>query len=172
VLVGVGDGYLSLVQPDRESLVVLPLRAGGALVGLVTRRLTGPAPSEERLEAATLFAQHTVALIDVATALRREQRAAVTDQLTGLLNRRGFEERLQEKLRRGARDEVPVSIVLCDCVGLKTMNDLRGHEMGDALLGLIASCQRTPSAAATWSQGSAAMSSPSSYRTQTSRRRS
>ena len=100
-------------------------------------------PDQEQIEAATLFAQHTAALIDVATALRREQRAAVTDQLTGLLNRRGFEERFQEELQRAARDDTPVSIVVCDCDGLKTMNDLRGHEMGDQLLELVASCLRT-----------------------------
>ena len=130
-------------EDSTTSLVVLPLRAGGSPVGLLTGRLAGPPPSKERLEAATLFAQHTAALIDVATALRREQRAAVTDQLTGLLNRRGFEERFEEELRRGAHDELPVSVVLCDCDGLKTMNDLRGHETGDALIELIASCLRT-----------------------------
>ncbi|WP_411278162.1 diguanylate cyclase [Gaiella sp.] len=134
--VGLRDGSTS-------SLVVIPLRAGGAPVGLLTGRLTGSPPTKERLEAATLFAQHTAALIDVATALRREQRAAVTDQLTGLLNRRGFEERFDEELRRGTHDDHPVSVVLCDCDGLKTMNDLRGHETGDALIELIASCLRT-----------------------------
>ena len=134
---------VGLREGSTSSLVVLPLRAGGAPVGLLTGRLTGAPPSKERLEAATLFAQHTAALIDVATALRREQRAAVTDQLTGLLNRRGFEERFEEELRRGAHDDLPVSVVLCDCDGLKTMNDLRGHETGDALIELIASCLRT-----------------------------
>ena len=134
--VGIDDG-------STDSLVVLPLRAGGSPVGLLTGRLTGSAPTKERLEAATLFAQHTAALIDVATALRREQRAAVTDQLTGLLNRRGFEERFDEEVRRGGFDDVPVSVVVCDCDGLKTMNDLRGHEMGDRLIELIASCLRT-----------------------------
>ena len=134
--VGLADG-------STESLIVLPLRAGGGPVGLLTGRLAGPAPTKDHLEAATLFAQHTAALIDVATALRREQRAAVTDQLTGLLNRRGFDERFHEELRRAASDEMPVSVIVCDCDGLKTMNDLRGHEKGDALLELIASCLRT-----------------------------
>ena len=36
-----------------------------------------------------------------------------------------------------------MSIIVCDCDGLKTMNDLRGHEKGDALLELIASCLRS-----------------------------
>jgi diguanylate cyclase (GGDEF)-like protein len=134
--VGLADG-------STESLIVLPLRAGGAPVGLLTGRLAGVPPTKDHLEAATLFAQHTAALLDVATALRREQRAAVTDQLTGLLNRRGFDERFHEELRRGARDGLPLSVVVCDCDGLKAMNDLRGHETGDALLELIASCLRT-----------------------------
>jgi diguanylate cyclase (GGDEF)-like protein len=134
--VGLDDG-------STDALIVLPLRARGALVGLLTGRLSDAVPAKDHLEAATLFAQHTAALIDVATALRREQRAAVTDQLTGLLNRRGFDERFSEELRRAARDEAPVSVVVCDCDGLKTMNDLRGHEKGDALLELIASCLRT-----------------------------
>ena len=126
-----------------DALVVLPLRAGGELVGMISGRVVAGPPAQERLEAATLFAQHTAALIDVATALRREQRAAVTDQLTGLLNRRGFEERFQEELQRASRDEIPVAVILCDCDGLKTINDMRGHEMGDALLELVASCLRT-----------------------------
>ena len=134
---------LGLDDGSTESLIVLPLRAGGGPVGLLTGRLAGPAPTKDHLEAATLFAQHTAALIDVATALRREKRAAVTDQLTGLLNRRGFDERFHEELRRAASDDMPVSVIVCDCDGLKTMNDLRGHERGDALLELIASCLRT-----------------------------
>ncbi len=134
---------IELGEPETDALVVLPLRVAGATVGILTGRLSGETPDQGQIEAATLFAQHTAALIDVASALRREQRAAVTDQLTGLLNRRGFEERFQEELQRAARDDTPVSIVVCDCDGLKTMNDLRGHEMGDQLLELVASCLRT-----------------------------
>ena len=119
------------------------MRAGGATVGTITGRLSTRDPAHDRLEAATLFAQHAAALIDVAYALRREQRAAVTDPLTGLLNRRGFEERFQEEVQRSARAERPVALILCDCDGLKTMNDVRGHEQGDALLELVASCFRT-----------------------------
>ena len=126
-----------------EWVVSLPLRAGGATVGTITGRLSTREPAHDRLEAATLFAQHAAALIDVAYALRREQRAAVTDPLTGLLNRRGFEERFQEEVQRSARAERPVAMILCDCDGLKTMNDVRGHEQGDALLELVASCFRT-----------------------------
>jgi len=126
-----------------ERILSLPFRAAGVPVGMITGRLSPDELSHERLEAATLFAQHAAALIDVAYALRREQRAAVTDPLTGLLNRRGFEERFQEELVRAARDDQSTAIIICDCDGLKTMNDVRGHEQGDALLELVASCFRT-----------------------------
>ncbi len=139
----VSASQVELGEAETDVLVVLPLRVGGATVGILAGRLSGATPGQEQIEAATLFAQHTAALIDVASALRREQRAAVTDQLTGLLNRRGFEERFQEELQRASRDDTPVSIVVCDCDGLKSMNDLHGHEMGDQLLELVASCLRT-----------------------------
>ena len=138
------DGrHAGLLDERTNWIVSLPLRAGGATVGTLTGRLETHEPAHDRLEAATLFAQHAAALIDVAYALRREQRAAVTDPLTGLLNRRGFEERFHEELQRSARAERAVALILCDCDGLKTMNDVRGHEQGDALLELVASCFRT-----------------------------
>lgn len=139
----VGARLASLRDDPSGAIVVLPLRAAGEMVGMIAGRVVGQQPTQDRLEAAMLFAQHTAALIDVATALRREQRAAVTDQLTGLLNRRGFEERFRAELQRAGHETGNVSILLCDCDGLKTINDLRGHEMGDALLELVASCLRT-----------------------------
>jgi diguanylate cyclase (GGDEF)-like protein len=96
----------------------------------------------EQVEAATLFAQHTAALIDVALALRREQRAAVTDSLTGLLNRRGLEDRLTEELARCRRNGHELSLVMMDCDGLKAINDTGGHELGDAVLQRVGDCLR------------------------------
>ncbi|MGH3066193.1 MAG: HD domain-containing phosphohydrolase, partial [Gaiellaceae bacterium] len=89
----------------------LPLRIGGAEIGaIVGRAETPPAHDHAHLEAAKLFAQHAGALIDVALALRREQRAAVTDPLTSLLNRRGFDERLSEELQRAVHAGVSVAL--------------------------------------------------------------
>jgi diguanylate cyclase (GGDEF)-like protein len=115
--------------------VWLPLKAGGKPIGTLIGRSSEPLDlGRARMEAATLFAQHTAALLDVAQALRREQRAAITDSLTGLLNRRGFDERLHEEIARAQRTGRPLSIVLIDCDDLKRINDERGHEHGDAAL--------------------------------------
>jgi diguanylate cyclase (GGDEF)-like protein len=116
-------------------LVWVPLRVAGLEVGV----LSGRAPSLEhvgtdQVEAATLFAQHVAALIDTAQALRREQRAAVTDLLSGLLNRRGFEERFREELNRAERSRRELALVLVDFDDLKRVNDESGHEAGDAVI--------------------------------------
>lgn len=78
------------------------------------------------------------ALIDVAQALRREQRAAVTDSLTGLLNRRGFDDRLAEELARADRSGASLALVLVDCDDLKQINDTQGHDRGDETLRSLA----------------------------------
>ena len=126
-----------------EGVVWLPLRVAGGVVGAVVGRTSAAAElSHEQVEAATLFAQHTAALIDVGQALRREQRAAVTDSLTGLLNRRGLEDRLGEELARCRRNGHELSVVMIDCDGLKAVNDSGGHELGDAVLQKVAECLR------------------------------
>ena len=126
-----------------DGVVWLPLRVAGGDVGAVVGRTADAHHLDhERIEAATLFSQHTAALIDVAQALRREQRAAITDSLTGLLNRRGLEDRLDEELARCRRSGHELSIVMIDCDGLKAVNDTGGHELGDIVLQRVADCLR------------------------------
>ena len=124
-------------------VVWLPLLVGGeqigALVGCASHGLT---MQHANAEAATLFAPHAAALIDVAQALRREQRAAVTDALTGLLNRRGFEQRFQEEIQRAERADRELAVIIVDCDGLKAINDRGGHELGDNVLLSVARCLR------------------------------
>src|SRR5581483_2106759 len=130
-----GTTYSAFSPGDGRWLIWLPLRVAGdqigVLVGTSPRRI-GVGPDEA--EAATLLAQHAAALLDGAQALQRERRAAVTDPLTGLLNRRGFHDRFREELRRADRLERPVALIVFDCDDLKAANDRGGHALGDALL--------------------------------------
>ena len=83
----------------------------------------------------------SIALLRARTeALRRESRV---DVLTGLLNRRGIEERLAWELDRRARSGDDVAIVVLDVVGLKRVNDSLGHAAGDDLLIAVASAVRS-----------------------------
>jgi diguanylate cyclase (GGDEF)-like protein len=61
-----------------------------------------------------------------------------TDALTGVLNRRGFEERLAAALRTGERSGEPVALLVLDLDGFKPVNDREGHAAGDALLQWVA----------------------------------
>jgi diguanylate cyclase (GGDEF)-like protein len=59
---------------------------------------------------------------------------SITDALTGLRNRRFFDERLAEEFRRAQRYADPVSLMMIDLDHFKKVNDLHGHPAGDLVL--------------------------------------
>ena len=61
-------------------------------------------------------------------------RLARTDPLTGLANRRGWNEQLGRELAQARRSGRPVSVALLDIDNFKGFNDSRGHQAGDRLL--------------------------------------
>ena len=68
-------------------------------------------------------------------ALNRQlEEQATTDGLTGVRNRRAFEERLQEETSRAARTGTPLALIILDLDHFKRVNDRYGHGMGDAVL--------------------------------------
>ncbi len=64
--------------------------------------------------------------------------AALTDALTGILNRRGFTEAAERELARASRYERPFVLAYVDVRGLKSVNDTEGHLMGDELIKTVA----------------------------------
>jgi diguanylate cyclase (GGDEF)-like protein len=63
---------------------------------------------------------------------------ATTDSLTGLANRRQFDERLQEEWARAKRDGTPLSLLMIDLDHFKRFNDHYGHQSGDGALRALA----------------------------------
>src|SRR3954452_4592748 len=70
----------------------------------------------------------------VRELLSRLSDAAVTDPLTGLLNRRAFEEVIELELERSRRSGRPLSLLVLDLDHFKEVNDRHGHQSGDAVL--------------------------------------
>ncbi len=66
------------------------------------------------------------------------ERLSTLDTLTGLANRRRFDEVLRHEWRRSARDGTPLSLVFCDIDFFKNYNDGYGHLAGDECLGQVA----------------------------------
>ena len=83
----------------------------------------------------------------VGTQEMRLRRRSNTDALTGLSNRRYFDERLQSELARCARYNTPLSLLIIDLDHLKQINDERGHVAGDAALIAVAEALRQSSRA-------------------------
>ena len=66
------------------------------------------------------------------------KRLAMIDGLTGIANRRYFDEVLDREWRRAVRDRLPFSLLLCDVDCFKLYNDTCGHVMGDRCLEKVA----------------------------------
>jgi two-component system, cell cycle response regulator len=77
-------------------------------------------------------------------AHKREELLALTrtDALTGLYNRRYFEERLAEEFVRATRYHAPLSLVMLDIDHFKRLNDSYGHPFGDEVLRTVAQTVR------------------------------
>jgi len=76
---------------------------------------------------------------EIATLVRRLSESSRFDALTGLLNRRAFEELLNFELDRSRRTNRPVALIIGEIAGLGRLNTERGHAAGDSALQQIAS---------------------------------
>ena len=75
---------------------------------------------------------------ELAMAARRLEALSTVDGMTGVANRRRFDETLQVEWGRAARDKRPLSVALIDVDWFKTYNDRYGHPAGDACLRQLA----------------------------------
>ncbi|WP_199248389.1 diguanylate cyclase domain-containing protein [[Phormidium] sp. ETS-05] len=84
----------------------------------------------------------------LAAANQRLRALTILDGLTGIANRRRFDEVLQTEWQRLGREKIPISLILCDIDYFKLYNDTYGHLAGDTCLQqvaqAIASCARRP----------------------------
>jgi diguanylate cyclase (GGDEF)-like protein len=132
---GVGDGSMRLC---------VPLVTHDELVGMIHLEglaVEAGARQEQEQLAVTVAEQLALAL---GNARLREllRRQSVLDPLTGLFNRRYFEETLRRELARAKRMAKPLSMVVLDVDHFKSVNDGFGHAAGDAVLRAISQLVR------------------------------
>lgn len=68
------------------------------------------------------------------------EQAALTDSLTGMQNRRYFDDALKEYLEEFHRIDKPVGLMILDLDHFKQVNDTHGHDVGDEVLRAVANC--------------------------------
>jgi diguanylate cyclase (GGDEF)-like protein len=92
----------------------------------------------DRLRLGKFVARYVAAGDPMGSELAELARASRRDALTGLPNRRAFDEELARGVARAARDAKPLAVVLLDVDRFKVVNDTHGHAAGDVVLREIA----------------------------------
>ncbi len=121
------------------SLLVVPLIYGSAALGALV--IAGKRPrlfSASKIDMLGVLANQIAVSLENARMYQTMEAMATTDALTGLKNRRVFQERLSELLRRADRHGGPVTLLLCDIDHFKRINDTYGHLIGDQVLRRVA----------------------------------
>src|SRR6202021_2963496 len=80
------------------------------------------------------LAEQIQSLAKVESLASEVYKLAALDQLTGLYNRRSGEQRLAEEISRAQRHGRPLTVLLMDLDGLKSVNDKHGHAAGDTVI--------------------------------------
>jgi diguanylate cyclase (GGDEF)-like protein len=138
------DARLQARKPAVHDLVITASAMGGMAVPIRVRRelwgclrvragaeQTIPPDLEERLG---VFADLVGLAITNTDTSARLLSQATSDPLTGLLNHRAFQDRIEGEVGRALRYERPLSLVLLDLDHFKSINDAYGHPAGDAVL--------------------------------------
>jgi diguanylate cyclase (GGDEF)-like protein len=126
-------------QPGEASLLVVPLRAHHRVTGAVAA-INGedhPDFSARQLDLLMTMAAHAAA-VDNLRLFEEVQRLAVTDDLTGVHNRRHLFELAEHEFRQSQRYHRPLAAIMFDLDRFKDVNDTYGHGVGDEVLRAVA----------------------------------
>lgn len=122
-----------------SSFMSVPVISSGKPVAVlnVTDGRTRTPFTQADLELAGLVAQMAGMSLDrhrFLASIDQLQKESVTDALTGLGNRRHFEQRMTSEIGRARRFSQPMSLIMLDIDDFKTYNDTYGHPAGDTAL--------------------------------------
>jgi diguanylate cyclase (GGDEF)-like protein len=133
-----------VAAPDVSGYLCVPLLAQGEALGILHLRTLRQDPTGQKNPSllftdsgrrlATAVAEQiglALANLRLRETLRQQ---SIRDALTGLFNRRFLEESLDREIRRAARGNRPLSVLMMDLDHFKRFNDTFGHDAGDLLL--------------------------------------
>jgi len=130
------DGVDKISHFVTRNIVCVPLRTKDRILGSieVINKNSGIFDSDDMLILTALANQVAVAIENA-----RLYEESIVDGLTGLYQRKYFELRLEEELKRSQKCKHPLNLVMIDIDYFKRVNDEHGHLIGDAVLKEIAS---------------------------------
>lgn len=122
-------GQLDSPAIDQDAL----LSVIGKVAETTKRITTSTNTLQERLS------QTEANIASLEAALEATRAEAMTDGLTGLLNRRAFDEQISMQVDTAHARKTPLSLLMIDVDHFKRFNDVHGHQVGDQVLRLVAS---------------------------------
>ncbi|RMG95158.1 MAG: diguanylate cyclase [Candidatus Dadabacteria bacterium] len=122
---------------EAGDLVVVPMRARDRVVGFLAAGGGSPIPDHE-VELLRIFGDTAAIALENARLYQAMRDLSVRDELTGLFNRRYFQERLKAEWNHASRHRIPLALLVIDIDHFKRLNDGNDHLTGDAALRKLA----------------------------------
>ena len=124
-----------LEHQGQKSLLMLPLVARGETIGLMEIvDVNDRVWSDDDVEFCRALCDIVAIAVRNAVLFAELQETAARDKLTGLYNRRLFEEQFEAAVARSLRSREDLTLLVVDLDGLKRINDVAGHVAGDNAL--------------------------------------
>jgi diguanylate cyclase (GGDEF)-like protein len=141
-----GDPDYVMLDEDVVAELTIPIRFHGEILGVLNLESASPDVfTPANVLAFEAFADQMAGAIrlagltrDLEEANRRLERLSMMDGLTGIANRRRFDETLELEWRRATRSATPLALLMVDIDAFKPYNDAHGHQAGDDCLCKVA----------------------------------
>ena len=123
-------------EPTAQALLAVALKSSSTVIGVLTLydRADGEPFDEADLATLRTFTSQATVAVDNVVLHEEAQRLSITDGLTGLWNYRYFTMTIGKEIERAARFSRPLALLLLDLDHFKLVNDVYGHQRGDAVL--------------------------------------
>ncbi|MBN1551857.1 sensor domain-containing diguanylate cyclase [bacterium] len=106
------------------------------VISLCRKQVNAFSPSE--IELLLKLAVQVANVIEQTLLFKKTKELSITDELTGIYNRRYFRQRLEREVTRSKRYKRPLTAVMIDIDHFKKYNDINGHLLGDEVLKRVA----------------------------------
>lgn len=137
----IGNYWATPYRPTTEQVRILQALADVTAVAMENVRVYEELELRVRQRTAELVAANDSLKLEIDEREKAEaevRRLSLTDELTGLYNRRGFLLLAKQQLRMARRSNLPGWLLFADADGLKGVNDSQGHKAGDRMIAAAA----------------------------------
>ncbi|HEX9077441.1 MAG TPA: sensor domain-containing diguanylate cyclase, partial [Anaerolineae bacterium] len=129
---------------DVQCMLGVPLKTRQNVIGVIViaNHHREEPFTEEQIRLVRLFADQAAIAVEHARLYKDVQQLAITDELTGIYNRRGLYQFGEREVERARRFHRPLSAIMFDIDHFKWVNDRHSHAAGDQVLRALAECSQ------------------------------